>query len=112
MFRVRSSSRGRDCPPQLPPRDNTGGIYSSHGGVWSNVSSTETEGSNTRAKKEKKKTGDDPYYFGLSARIPNFVKSRKKKQKERNRVAAGQVNNHCSCWDCPVPITTPRPLDH
>jgi len=88
--RVRSSSRGRDCPPQLPPRDNTGGIYSSHGGVWSNVSSTETEGSNTRAKKEKKKTGDDPYYFGLSARIPNFVKSRKKKQKERNRVAAGQ----------------------
>ena len=43
-------------------------------------------------KVEKKKTGDDPYYFGLSARIPNFVKSRKKKQKERNRANTGQVH--------------------
>ena len=39
-------------------------------------------------KKDKKKAGDDPYYFGLSARIPNFVKSRKKKQKERDAARA------------------------
>ena len=89
----RSSSR--DCPPQLPPRDN--GIYSlghtqGPGTMWSNVSSNEDQTEQTRRnKKEKKKTGDDPYYFGLSARIPNFVKSRKKKQKERNRPMQGQV---------------------
>ena len=40
-------------------------------------------------KDKKKQPGDDPYYFGLSARIPNFVKSRKKKQKERSRMMAG-----------------------
>ena len=86
MFR----SSSRDCPPQLPPRDN--GIYST--GTtgttppWSDHSSSIIQ----RQKKEKKKTGDDPYYFGLSARIPNFVKSRKKKQKERNRGGPGQVS--------------------
>ena len=83
---TRSSSR--DCPPQLPPRD--GGIYSGQGGLWS--SGTEGQARAATNKKEKKKTGDDPYYFGLSARIPNFVKSRKKKQKERNRANPGQVN--------------------
>ena len=90
----RSSSR--DCPPQLPPRDN--GIYSlgPNAHAWSNVSSNEDQEQNSRQenKKEKKKTGDDPYYFGLSARIPNFVKSRKKKQKERNRPNQGQVNTN------------------
>ena len=87
---TRSSSR--DCPPQLPPRDN--GIYSGQGGLWS--TGTDSQASLARPaqagnKKEKKKTGDDPYYFGLSARIPNFVKSRKKKLKERNRANPGQV---------------------
>merc|ERR1719376_348447 len=44
-------------------------------------------------KKEKrnKEKGDDPYYFGLSARIPNFVKGRKKKQKERDAARARSV---------------------
>jgi len=85
---TRNRSSSRDCPPQLPPRDN--GIYSGQGQLqgpgtlWSNGSSSE-EQSRRNKKTEKKKTGDDPYYFGLSARIPNFVKSRKKKQKERNR---------------------------
>ena len=83
---TRSSSR--DCPPQLPPRDN--GIYSS--GSSGGTPPWQDNGGIQRQKKEKKKTGDDPYYFGLSARIPNFVKSRKKKQKERNRVNAGQVS--------------------
>ena len=72
----RSSSR--DKPPQLPPRDN--GIY---GAIWSNNSQSHDK------KEKKKQPGDDPYYFGLSARIPNFVKSRKKKQKERSRMMAG-----------------------
>jgi len=88
----RNRSSSRDCPPQLPPRDN--GIYSlgPNAHAWSNVSSNEDQEQNSRQenKKEKKKTGDDPYYFGLSARIPNFVKSRKKKQKERNRPNQGQ----------------------
>ena len=83
---LRSSSR--DCPPQLPPRD--GGLYSGQGGLWATGADTQAR-SQTSIKKEKKKTGDDPYYFGLSARIPNFVKSRKKKQKERNRATPGQV---------------------
>merc|ERR1711936_161473 len=68
---------------KIPPRDN--GIY---GAIWSNSSSQGQD------KKEKKKQpGDDPYYFGLSARIPNFVKSRKKKQKERSRMMAGHGQN-------------------
>ena len=62
--------------------------------MWSNGSSSE-EQSRRNKKTEKKKTGDDPYYFGLSARIPNFVKSRKKKQKERNRANnPGRVRNY------------------
>ena len=60
----RSSSR--DKPPQLPPRDN--GIY---GAIWSNNQASQQE-----KKDKKKQPGDDPYYFGLSARIPNFVKRR------------------------------------
>ena len=91
-FHSRSSSR--DCPPQLPPRDNgiySGGQLQGPGTLWSNGSSSE-EQTRRNKKTEKKKTGDDPYYFGLSARIPNFVKSRKKKQKERNRANnPGQV---------------------
>merc|ERR1719373_1388918 len=83
---TRNRSSSRDCPPQLPPRDN--GIYSS--GSSGGTPPWQDNGGIQRQKKEKKKTGDDPYYFGLSARIPNFVKSRKKKQKERNRVNAGQ----------------------
>jgi len=84
---TRNRSSSRDCPPQLPPRDN--GIYSGQSGLWSTGTESQAR-TQTSGKKEKKKTGDDPYYFGLSARIPNFVKSRKKKQKERNRANPGQ----------------------
>merc|ERR1712150_294834 len=75
---TRNRSSSRDHPPQLPPRDN--GIY---GAIWSN-----NVGQGQDKKDKKKQPGDDPYYFGLSARIPNFVKSRKKKQKERSRMMA------------------------
>merc|ERR1711874_350213 len=74
---TRNRSSSRDKPPQLPPRDNN--IYGTVPGVW---------GQMNEDKKDKKKAGDDPYYFGLSARIPNFVKSRKKKQKERDAARA------------------------
>jgi len=103
----RNRSSSRDCPPQLPPRDN--GIYSlghtpGQGTMWSNVSSNEDTTEQTRRnKKEKKKTGDDPYYFGLSARIPNFVKSRKKKQKERNRPMQGQYMDSYSSGPTSLP---------
>jgi len=85
---TRNRSSSRDKPPQLPPRDNN--IYGTVPGVWGQMNDD---------KKDKKKVGDDPYYFGLSARIPNFVKSRKKKQKERDAARArsapgsNQVNN-------------------
>merc|ERR1739844_190454 len=74
---TRNRSSSRDKPPQLPPRDN--GIY---GAIWSNNAGGQDK------KDKKKQPGDDPYYFGLSARIPNFVKSRKKKQKERDAARA------------------------
>lgn len=74
---TRNRSSSRDKPPQLPPRDNN--IYGTVPGVWGQMGDD---------KKDKKKAGDDPYYFGLSARIPNFVKSRKKKQKERDAARA------------------------
>lgn len=76
-------SRSRDKPPQLPPRDNN--IYSTGNNVWNIPNNAD---SNKKAEKTDKKGGDDPYYFGLSARIPNFVKSRKKKQKERDAARA------------------------
>jgi len=70
---TRHRSTSRDVPPQLPPRDNIYGTVQQNN-VWE--------------EKRDKKGGDDPYYFGLSARIPNFVKSRKKKQKERDATRA------------------------
>lgn len=84
-------SRSRDKPPQLPPRDCN--IYSGTN-VWNtptekpNVWNTPAENKKIQDKNNAKKGGDDPYYFGLSARIPNFVKSRKKKQKERDAARA------------------------
>jgi len=82
---TRNRSSSRDHPPQLPPRDTA--IYGSipQSSVWAR------EESQTRKKLQNKEKGDDPYYFGLSARIPNFVKGRKKKQKERDAARARSV---------------------
>ena len=85
-------SRSRDKPPQLPPRDNN--IYSTGNNVWNIPNNAD---SNKKAEKNDKKGGDDPYYFGLSARIPNFVKSRKKKQKERDAARARSAPAQVSC---------------
>ena len=53
LFRFRSNSR--DVPPQLPPRDNIYGTVQPSTNQWE--------------EKREKKGGDDPYYFGLSARL-------------------------------------------
>jgi len=81
---TRNRSSSRDHPPQLPPRDTA--IYGSmpQSSVWAREEQKKEKG---RAKEK----GDDPYYFGLSARIPNFVKGRKKKQKERDAARARSV---------------------
>lgn len=82
---TRHRSSSRDVPPQLPPRDNIYGTVQQNN-VWGD-----------RDKRDKK-GGDDPYYFGLSARIPNFVKSRKKRQKDRDaarsRSSPGQTQTN------------------
>jgi len=80
---TRNRSSSRDQPPQLPPRDTA--IYGSmpQSSVWARE--------DQKKGKRGKEKGDDPYYFGLSARIPNFVKGRKKKQKERDAARARSV---------------------
>jgi len=80
---TRNRSSSRDHPPQLPPRDTA--IYGSmpQSSVWAREEQ--------KKGKRGKEKGDDPYYFGLSARIPNFVKGRKKKQKERDAARARSV---------------------
>merc|ERR1712027_175843 len=93
---TRNRSSSRDKPPQLPPRDNN--IYGTVPGVWGQMGDD---------KKDKKKAGDDPYYFGLSARIPNFVKSRKKKQKERSRMMACHGQNPADIQSSAAPNSLP-----
>jgi len=96
--RHRSSSR--DQPPQLPPRDGnlygtSGGPLHATAGIWANddyggepIYGVTAPGQGKDKESKKKNVGDDPYYFGLSARIPNFVKGRKKKQKDRDAARA------------------------
>eukprot|EP00096_Caligus_rogercresseyi_P010291 TRINITY_DN369_c0_g1_i1.p1 TRINITY_DN369_c0_g1~~TRINITY_DN369_c0_g1_i1.p1 ORF type:complete len:466 (-),score=86.65 TRINITY_DN369_c0_g1_i1:449-1846(-) len=67
-------SRSREKPPKLPPRDT---IYGSTS-IWAKPEQNQPTTTTTTKGKEKTQ-GDDPYYSGLRARIPNFVKSRKKK---------------------------------
>ncbi|XP_059086248.1 uncharacterized protein LOC131882965 isoform X2 [Tigriopus californicus] len=59
-------SRSRDKPPKLPPRDTA--IYGPS--LWAKPGET------MKNAKNLDKRGDDPYYCGLRARIPNFVKSK------------------------------------
>merc|ERR1712106_1123548 len=99
--RHRSSSR--DQPPQLPPRDGnlygtSGGPLHATAGIWANddyggepIYGVTAPGQGKDKESKKKNVGDDPYYFGLSARIPNFVKGRKKKQKERDAIRARNI---------------------
>jgi len=119
---TRNRSSSRDQPPQLPPRD--GNLYGTSGvqhqsGMWGTKGDYSMEpiygvtgGQQGKDKDKKKNIGDDPYYFGLSARIPNFVKGRKKKQKDRDAARArsapaqsppatggpGQLSSHPFWW--------------
>ncbi|XP_063701374.1 uncharacterized protein LOC134831549 isoform X2 [Culicoides brevitarsis] len=78
-------------PPKLPPRDK---IYSSE--IQKPVIyETKEESklklfSRSRSKKDQEKDNnnrkyEDPYYCGLRARVPNFVKSNKKNSKDLKR---------------------------
>merc|ERR1711881_423968 len=98
----KGSSPPADRPPKLPPRDNPTSIYGAS--IWARPlesqlrfaehnkgggggSSSSNGGHNSRKdgnnnnkqSKSKRSTGDDPYYCGLRARIPNFVKRKKNK---------------------------------
>ncbi|XP_031623535.1 uncharacterized protein LOC116340913 isoform X2 [Contarinia nasturtii] len=79
------ASRRSEKPPKLPPRDN---IYHPH-----DIPKPDYDDINEddqlkafRVKSDKgrdlNKKYDDPYYCGLRARVPNFVKSSKNKGKE------------------------------
>eukprot|EP00095_Tigriopus_kingsejongensis_P003377 maker-scaffold153_size302544-snap-gene-2.16 protein:Tk03377 transcript:maker-scaffold153_size302544-snap-gene-2.16-mRNA-1 annotation:"hypothetical protein DAPPUDRAFT_245213" len=59
-------SRSRDKPPKLPPRDTA--IYGPS--LWAKPADP------MKKTKNVDKRGDDPYYCGLRARIPNFVRSK------------------------------------
>lgn len=79
-----SGSSPVDRPPKLPPRDTTA-IYGAS--IWARPLGSQL-GHNSRKensnKKSSKKTGDDPYYCGLRARIPNFVKKKKKLEPKQS----------------------------
>merc|ERR1711997_1120855 len=73
-----------DRPPKLPPRDTPmpkSKIRDIYGpSLWARPAVPALA---NLKKTPKKSSGDDPYYCGLRARIPNFVKSRKKKMEEK-----------------------------
>lgn len=73
-----------DRPPKLPPRDTPmpkAKIRDIYGpSLWARPAVPALA---NLKKTPKKSSGDDPYYCGLRARIPNFVKSRKKKLEEK-----------------------------
>ncbi|XP_030387556.1 uncharacterized protein LOC115634131 [Scaptodrosophila lebanonensis] len=84
-------------PPKLPPRDN---IYS-HEIIpkpdYDDID-LETRIKLSRGKSDKGKDNkkyDDPYYCGLRARVPNFVKSSKSGSKDqRDSVMMGNSNGN------------------
>lgn len=87
--------RRSEKPPKLPPRDN---LYASHEMVKPDYDDIEDEnrvklqrGKSDKGKDNKKY--DDPYYCGLRARVPNFVKSSKSKENNNNSNVA---NNNSS----------------
>ncbi|XP_037713336.1 uncharacterized protein LOC119549373 isoform X1 [Drosophila subpulchrella] len=82
-------------PPKLPPRDN---IYS-HDLIpkpdYDDID-LETRIKLSRGKSDKGKDNkkyDDPYYCGLRARVPNFVKSGKPVAKDQRDGNANNIGN-------------------
>uniref|UniRef100_A0A182NHY8 MH2 domain-containing protein n=1 Tax=Anopheles dirus TaxID=7168 RepID=A0A182NHY8_9DIPT len=78
--------RRSEKPPKLPPRDN---LYATHEIGKPDYDDIEDEnrvklprGKSDKGKDNKKY--DDPYYCGLRARVPNFVKSSKSTKENNN----------------------------
>uniref|UniRef100_A0A182T215 Uncharacterized protein n=1 Tax=Anopheles maculatus TaxID=74869 RepID=A0A182T215_9DIPT len=78
--------RRSEKPPKLPPRDN---LYATHEIGKPDYDDIEDEnrvklprGKSDKGKDNKKY--DDPYYCGLRARVPNFVKSSKSSKENNN----------------------------
>jgi len=81
-------SRSRDKPPKLPPREQHSAATAIYGpALWAKPGDGgkaagggmggKNHGEVGRTKTgNEKKGGEDPYYSGLRARIPNFVRSR------------------------------------
>lgn len=88
-------------PPKLPPRDNS--IYGHDNIPKPDYDDLELENklklSRSKNGVEKERNGkdkkyDDPYYCGLRARVPNFVKSKstsKDKEKEKEKATAAAL---------------------
>lgn len=79
---------GKDKPPKLPPRDNPTSNKSSSKGDYDSPEESvfrrfqiRKNNNNNSNSKEKDRKYDDPYYCGLRARIPNFAKQSKGKEK-------------------------------
>jgi len=83
-----------DRPPKLPPRDTPmpkSKIRDIYGpSLWARPA---VPALTNLKKTPKKSSGDDPYYCGLRARIPNFVKSRKKKLEEKAKKDSQSSSN-------------------
>jgi len=110
-----STPPSSDRPPKLPPRDNSHATSIYGASIWArplgsqlsrgngngsgagggNGSSSggghlsRKDGNNNNPKKSRKSTGDDPYYCGLRARIPNFVKKKKKSDGSKTKGPMG-----------------------
>ncbi|XP_055603003.1 uncharacterized protein LOC129751492 [Uranotaenia lowii] len=103
MGGVGGGQRRSEKPPKLPPRDN---LYASHEIVKPDYDDIEDDnrvklprGKSDKGKDNKKY--DDPYYCGLRARVPNFVKT-SSKSKENNNNSNVANNNNNSSRDVPV----------
>ncbi|XP_054740166.1 uncharacterized protein LOC129245798 [Anastrepha obliqua] len=82
-------------PPKLPPRDN---IYAhdiipkpDYDDIEVDTRIKLSRGKSDKGKDNKKY--DDPYYCGLRARVPNFVKSSKSSKEHKEHATNGSVSN-------------------
>lgn len=111
-----SQQRSRDKPPKLPPRDNGPYPHDIPKPDYDDIHEEEDEnrlvmderripasrGPGQKSSKEKKynNINDDPYYCGMRARVPNFVKSKVKENKgpppviNRYSIASSISNGH------------------
>jgi len=99
----KGGDRSRDRPPKLPPRDAA--VYGQPIPKPDYEGQMAMDESKFRQELEKRnrrpdKKHDDPYYCGLRARIPNFAKSQKQKDRESKYAAIGREMppGHPNVW--------------